>query len=368
MAAFLMLTESVDSLGLTPVGKKIYSAIARICRPGKEFNINLTEIQSQLCKSRSSKKKDYSLRHIRRGLEELISIGVIDVVGKWFNGLFRLVAYHPDRNPTCSILAKKSTEKANSEPKMSNLGRSNTHDSVASSIDLAQTTDTPPASHPVVEGKNSPEETASANQNVLEKIFPILERLTGVSESNQELPGEEKNSPGGVVSSSYEVRHNDNALQASLEQSALLDEVEAEGVKLHPKLVAFLLAADIRVLKNAVATMKEAKRAQKVRNPSGFLVKAVEEKWEPAGSGEALHSPRLRFPPEFLDWYAKVPKTEDGVLNIPLQHLPVNRHNEPQVRIGRPNPFTRAPYTLMPWREAAAEFPVGSNGAEPPSE
>ncbi len=359
MTAFLMLTESVDSLGFTPVAKKIYSAIARICRPGKEFNINLKEIQSLLCKSRSSKKKDYSLRHIRRGLQELISIGVIDVVGQWFNGLFRLVAYHPDRNPTCSILAKNCTEKANSEPKMSKLGGSNTHDSVASSIDLAQTTDTPPASHPVVvESRNSPEETTSANQNVLEKIFPILERLTGVSQSNPELPGEEKNSPGDVVSSSCEVRHDEKVLQASPEQSALLDEVEAEGVKLHPKLVAFLLAADIRVLKNAVATMKEAKRAQKVRNPSGFLVKAVEEKWSPAGSGEVPHSQRHRFPPEFLDWYAKVPKTEDGVLDLPVKHLPVNRNNEPQVRIGRPDPFTRAPYTLMPWREAAAEFPV----------
>ncbi len=171
MAAFLMLTESVDSLGLTPVGKKIYSAIARICRPGKEFNINLQEIQSQICKSRPSKKKDYSLRHIRRGLQELISVGVIDVVGQWFGGLFRLVAYHPERNPTCSILATKGTKKANSEPKMSNLGGSNTHDSVASSIDLAQTTDTPPASHPVVESKNSPEETTSLDFGQNEKVF-----------------------------------------------------------------------------------------------------------------------------------------------------------------------------------------------------
>ena len=359
MAAFLMLTESVDSLGFTPVAKKIYSAIARICRPGKEFNINLQEIQSQICKSRSSKKKDYSLRHIRRGLQELIAVGVIDVVGKWFNGLFRLVAYHPERNPTCSILARNGTEKANSEPKMSNLGGPNTHDSVASSIDLAQTTDTPPASHPVVvESRNSPGKTTSANQNVQEKIFPILERLTGVSQSNPELPGEEKNSPGAVAHSSYEVQHNDKVLQGIPEQSALLDEVEAEGVKLHPKLVAFLLAADIRVLKNAVATMKEAKRAGKVRNPSGFLVKAVEEKWSPAGSGEAHHSQRLRFPPEFLEWYDKVPKTSSGVLDLPVKHLPVNRHNEPQVKIGRPDRFTRAPYTLMPWREAAAEFPV----------
>ncbi len=358
MAAFLMLTENVDSLGFTPVAKKIYSAIARICRPGKEFNINLTEIQSLICKSRSSKKKDYSLRHIRRGLQELIAVGVIDVVGQWFGGLFRMVAYHPDRNPTCSILAKKSTEKANSDPKMSKLECSTQHDSVATSIDLAQTTDTPPASHPVVESRNSPEETTSANQDVLEKIVPILTRLTGVSQSDPKLPGQEKNSPGAVAQSSHEVQHNEEVLQASPEQSALLDEVEAEGVKLHPKLVAFLLAADIRVLKNAVLTMKEAKRAGKVRNPSGFLVKAVEQKWEPAGSGEVPHSQRLRFPPEFLDWYAKVPKTEDGVLNIPLEHLPVNRHNEPQVRIGRRDPFTRAPYTLMSWREAAAEFPV----------
>ncbi len=358
MAAFLMLTESVDSLGLTPVGKKIYSAIARICRPGKEFNINLTEIQSLLCKSRSSKKKNYSLRHIRRGLQELISVGVIDVVGQWFGGLFRLVAYHPDRNPTCSILANKGTKKANSFPKMSNLGGSNTHDSVTSSIDLAQTTDTPPTNHPVVEKKNSPEKTTSASQKAQEKIFPILERLTGISESNQELSGQEKNTPGAVVHLSYEVRQKDDVLQKSPEQESLLDEVEAEGVKLHPKLVAFLLAADIRVLKNAVATMKEAKRAGKVRNPSGFLVKAVEEKWEPAGSGEVPHSQRLRFPPEFLDWYAKVPKTSSGVLDLPLQHLPVNWNNEPQVKIGRPDRFTRAPYTLMPWREAAAEFPV----------
>ncbi len=358
MPAFLMLTENVDSLGFTPVAKKIYSAIARICRPGKEFNINLTEIQSLVCKSRSSKKKNYSLRHIRRGLQELISVGVIDVVGQWFNGLFRLVAYHPDRNPTCSILAKKGTEKANSEPKMSNLGGSNTHDSVTSSIDLAQATDTPPTNHPVVESKNSPEKTTSANQNVREKIFPILERLTGVSESNPELPDEEKNSPGVVAQSSYEVQHNEKVLHMSPEQSALLDEVEAEGVKLHPKLVTFLLAADIRVLKNAVATMKEAKRAGKVRNPSGFLVKAVEDKWSPAGSGEAHHSQRLRFPPEFLDWYAKVPKTSSGVLDLPVKHLPVNRHNEPQVKIGRRDRFTRAPYTLMPWREAAVEFPV----------
>lgn len=64
---------------------------------------------------------------------------------------------------------------------------------------------------------------------------------------------------------------------------------------------------------------------------------------------------------DFLTWYSQVPKTDDGVLDVPHRYLPTDRNKEPLVRIGRPDPWLRIPYTLMPWRSAMAEFPLPSS-------
>lgn len=42
------------------------------------------------------------------------------------------------------------------------------------------------------------------------------------------------------------------------------------------------------------------------------------------------------------------------VLDIPINHLNLDGHNQPLVKVDKPSSF--APYTQMPWREAKEDM------------
>lgn len=78
----------------------------------------------------------------------------------------------------------------------------------------------------------------------------------------------------------------------------------------------------------------------------------------PSSNGIARTAQSEALQMDFLTWYSQVPKTDDGILDVPHRYLPTDRNKEPLVRIGRPDPWLKIPYTLLCWRQAMAEFPL----------
>jgi hypothetical protein len=68
----------------------------------------------------------------------------------------------------------------------------------------------------------------------------------------------------------------------SAADAEILNEVEAIGIYLHPKLEQFVLDAAVDVVKDALAVVKETRAKETVRNPAGLLVGANIAKLTPA--------------------------------------------------------------------------------------
>jgi hypothetical protein len=129
------------------------------------------------------------------------------------------------------------------------------------------------------------------------------------------------------------------------ESSELLKKAEDVGVILNPYVIGLIAKAEAEVVKNAIAALKEAKRKGTVKNPTGYLVKAIHQKWQPMEAKD----PQSGLPHDFEDWYQKVIAL-GLVENLPPNYLSSDRNGEPFVRVRVPN--GNCPYTLTPWREA----------------
>jgi hypothetical protein len=129
------------------------------------------------------------------------------------------------------------------------------------------------------------------------------------------------------------------------ESSELLKKAEDVGVILNPYVIGLIAKAEAEVVKNAIAALKEAKRKGTVKNPTGYLVKAIQQKWQPMEAKDSQSG----LPHDFEDWYQKVIAL-GLVENLPPNYLSSDRNGEPFVRVRVPN--GNCPYTLTPWREA----------------
>jgi hypothetical protein len=125
----------------------------------------------------------------------------------------------------------------------------------------------------------------------------------------------------------------------SAADAEILNEVEAIGIYLHPKLEQFVLDAAVDVVKDALAVVKETRAKETVRNPAGLLVEAIKNKWKP------VQPIRVSYPPGFLEWYDRA-CAAGWVLASEPQALPVVM-GVLNVRV--PNPDRCPGYDLKPW-------------------
>ncbi|PSB03119.1 hypothetical protein C7B64_09915 [Merismopedia glauca CCAP 1448/3] len=179
-------------------------------------------------------------------------------------------------------------------------------------------------------------------------------------------PSESASSPGVVVVSPKAMHQpnqieshknqnqNNNNNSRQLDKPSLSVETGRKPLKtdkrnlsylLHPQLYRSVIEASSRILCQTIEV---------IQPPSQPLIEA-----EPSAQSTNLQS-------DFLTWYGNVRKTDDGVLDVPHRYLPTDRNNQPLVRIGRPDPWLKIPYTLLPWREAMAEFPLLDLAPDPP--
>ena len=143
--------------------------------------------------------------------------------------------------------------------------------------------------------------------------------------------------------------------KAKTKKSGITDQITSElnllGIKLTSTLKKTINAADEQTVLNAIEALKEALEKDDIRSPGGWLKSAIEGGWV---KNEVLQKQeKSPYPKEFEQWYKKA--VEVGfVLDLPLNYLNLDRHNQPLVKIDLPCSF--APYTQMPWREAKAQM------------
>jgi hypothetical protein len=68
---------------------------------------------------------------------------------------------------------------------------------------------------------------------------------------------------------------------ASDRHNTILQEVEAAGFPLNPRLNNFLLTTSVEVVRDAMAVVAENQQRGRVRNPEGLLVEAIRNQWKP---------------------------------------------------------------------------------------
>jgi hypothetical protein len=125
----------------------------------------------------------------------------------------------------------------------------------------------------------------------------------------------------------------------------LLEKAEDAGVLLNPFVIGLIAKTEAEIVTNAIAALRESRRKGTVKNPSGYLVKAIQQKWQPMETKD----PSSGYPHGFWDWYQKVIAL-GLVENVPANHLSRDRNGEPFVRL--PIQDGSRPYLLKPWREA----------------
>lgn len=139
------------------------------------------------------------------------------------------------------------------------------------------------------------------------------------------------------------------------EQKKLLDALEDAGVKVVGQMAKYLLEQSVAALKRALECLIDArKEGKEIRNPSGFIRKAIEQKWVPnsevARKNESKHG-KVIHSEEFLRWYSSIPKSEDGVWDVPLNELPGGATGSTMVYVSTKlyPALGSAPYSLLKW-------------------
>jgi len=131
-------------------------------------------------------------------------------------------------------------------------------------------------------------------------------------------------------------------------RTRFIEELKEKWGELPSKLMKLVLKAEVQQLENCRELLKDSK----VRNPIGFIIKALENNWQ-------VNKPKKQRKTE-KSWYAEFEEfyhqavAQGYCLDFAVNHLPTNHNREPMVKVNKPDAFTGASYTVMYWREAMA--------------
>ena len=131
-------------------------------------------------------------------------------------------------------------------------------------------------------------------------------------------------------------------------------ELDKLGIKMNSTLEKKIKSAPEDVVFTAIGSLKQAQSEGQIRNPSGFLVSAIEGQWTP----NKLKSLKPKFPSGFLEAYQRL--CEAGVVDgEEPSNLPI-WNNEIYVRVINLNakPW-EPPYIQMRWGEALVHAGLG---------
>ncbi len=171
-------------------------------------------------------------------------------------------------------------------------------------------------------------------------------------------------------SSSTKTESSTNGQPRKLSRKKLLEKCDDYGIEVNRTIQRLIKSNTSEVVLNALEALREHKRQGQVKNPAGFLVKAIKQKWKPTTATNTPLSTPSRSPSpypsnpmagiteEFSQWYDQA--IASGLVeNVPAHHLPLYQHREPMVRVLTPN--DKFPYVLLRWRRARELYPISAN-------
>jgi hypothetical protein len=143
---------------------------------------------------------------------------------------------------------------------------------------------------------------------------------------------------------------------SSKKKAEVTDQIKTELDKLNISLNATLnkkiKQRDEQAVLAAIAALKDQLQRGDIKNPGGWLARAIEEEWTMSQS--IKQQEKSHYPEGFEQWYAEA--IELGfVLDIPANYLSLDSYHQPMVKIDRPDPFG-APYTTINWKDAKEEM------------
>jgi hypothetical protein len=348
MTAFARVTRDHDILGYgySPCARDLYRYLLRACPAGREFEFELEDFNEEVNLGRS---RPFSLYWLKVSLKQLVEKGIVIIVKKFNACCYKLITLHPSQindNKT----QQDFNENCKTEP-------SNTHSLVPIHREYRENNE-----QSVVVLKNINDVKNSTDAELLH-----LTNLEIVYESDRSIASIEKickndNSLASLEIASesqvFEINAPIEAIDSQEEEFSappkknitnLLEKAEDAGVLLNPFVIGLIAKTEAEIVANAIAALRESRRKGTVKNPTGYLVKAIQQKWQPMEAKD----PSSGYPHGFWDWYQKVIAL-GLVENVPANHLSRDRSGEPFVRL--PIQDGSRPYLLKPWREAVVMF------------
>lgn len=368
MAAFARITADHDALAfaVSPCARLLYRFLLRLRPAGQAIEFEIEDFNQFAGNYRS---RPFSEKWIKAAIAQLESIGLVQVLKQFNARCLKLIALHPessienktsqDQNKT-SFFKKKTSEKQPSNAySLVPIHREYRENNEQSVVVLKNINDV----------KNSTDAELLALTN-LEIVYESDRSIASVEKickddnslASLELVYENDNSLASLEIASesqvFEINAPVEAIDSQEEEFSappkknianLLEKAEDAGVLLNPFVIGLIAKTEAEIVANAIAALRESRRKGTVKNPTGYLVKAIQQKWQPMEAKD----PSSGYPHGFWDWYQKA-IVLGLVENVPANHLSRDRNGEPFVRL--PIQDGSRPYLLKPWREAVVMF------------
>ena len=276
---FARITEEHDCLAfsLPPCARLLYRFLLRMRPAGTPLEFELSDFQSWTGKNRY---KAYCSKWIKKGLTRLIDLGLVEIVKRYSSKCFKLITYHPEQ-----FSSNSGKKNSNFGKKTSKKEVSNPNDCVPSNRELREQ-QTQPTLHPVVVEnkilekpiilKKESSDLGSDYQSVCEKPKPETVNLSEPKPETINLSKPEVDSPE-QISAPAETEPKNEINRKADDQ---LDQINELGVRLNPVLAKLVRMTSSKIVAKAIEAYKKYKHQKSIKNPAGFIRKAITEGWE----------------------------------------------------------------------------------------
>lgn len=193
------------------------------------------------------------------------------------------------------------------------------------------------------------------NQELLAQVAQVVDledELALLRNQNRELLAVWKANQTKILHLPIEGKTPVDMSKESVSREQIEKSLKVLGISPTSTLQKTIESAHEETVLQALEALREASQKSMIKNPGGWLKRAIEGEWV---QNQAIRlSGKSLYPPEFEDWYQSAVAAK-FVLDIPREHLSLDGHGEPKVKVKRPDVFG-APYTDMPWRKAKEEL------------
>jgi hypothetical protein len=361
MTAFARVTRDHDILGYgySPCARDLYRYLLRACPAGREFEFELEDFNEEVNLGRS---RPFSLYWLKVSLKQLVEKGIVIIVKKFNACCYKLITLHPSQindNKTQQDFNENCKTELSNTDSLVPIHIEKVENNKQSVVVLKKINDVKNSTDAELLSLTNLEIVYESDRSIanVEKILKTDHSLASL-----DLVYENDNSLASLeIASESQVFEKDDPVEAIDSQEEefsappkknianLLEKAEDAGVLLNPFVIGLIAKTEAEIVANAIAALRESRRKGTVKNPTGYLVKAIQQKWQPMEAKD----PSSGYPHGFWDWYQKVVAL-GLVENVPANHLSRDRSGEPFVRL--PIQDGSRPYLLKPWREAMVMF------------